>query len=52
MFPGGLSKTPRDLLVLLKNMNVNVKVTQSCPTLCDPVDQQSVEFSRPEYWSS
>ena len=29
----------------------NVKVTQSCPTLCDPWTVQSVEFSRPEYWS-
>ena len=28
-----------------------VKVTQSCPTLCDPVDYQSMEFSRPEYRS-
>ena len=29
-----------------------VKVTQSCPTLCDPMDyMQSLEFSRPEYWS-
>ena len=26
-----------------------MKVTQSCPTLCDPI--QSIEFSRPEYWS-
>ena len=25
---------------------VKVKVAQSCPTLCDPM-----EFSRPEYWS-
>ena len=25
---------------------LEVKVTQSCPTLCDPMD-----FSRPEYWS-
>ena len=25
---------------------MNIKVTQSCPTLCNPV-----EFSRPEYWS-
>ena len=25
-----------------------MKVTQSCPTLCDPMD---MEFSRPEYWS-
>ena len=28
-----------------------VKVAQLCPTLCDPVDIQSMEFSRPEYWS-
>ena len=27
-------------------MKVKMKVTQSCPTLCDPM-----EFSRPEYWS-
>ena len=26
-----------------------VKVAQSCPTLCDPME--SLEFSRPEYWS-
>ena len=25
---------------------MKVKVAQSCPTLCDPMD-----FSRPEYWS-
>ena len=30
-------------------MKVKVKVAQSCPTLCDPI--QSMEFSRPEYWS-
>ena len=28
-----------------------VKVAQSCPTLCDPMTIQSVEYSRPEYWS-
>ena len=34
-----------------------VKVAQSCPTLCNPMDYtvawtiQSMEFSRPEYWS-
>ena len=27
-----------------------VKVTQSCPTLCDPMDY-TLEFSRPEYWN-
>ena len=31
---------------------VKVKVAQSCPVLCDPMDYiQSMEFSRPEYWS-
>ena len=28
-----------------------VKVVQLSPTLCDPRDIQSMEFSRPEYWS-
>ena len=28
------------------------KVAQLCPTLCSPMDyMQSMEFSRPEYWS-
>ena len=32
--------------------HVKVKVTQSCATLCDPMDYiQSMEFFRPEYWS-
>ena len=30
---------------------VCVKVAQLCPALCDPMDTQSMEFSRPEYWS-
>ena len=29
--------------------SMKVKVTQLCPTLCDPYI--SMEFSRPEYWS-
>ena len=28
-----------------------VKVAQLCPTLCNPMDIQSMKFSRPEYWS-
>ena len=28
-----------------------IKVAQSCQTLCDPMAIQSMEFSRPEYWS-
>ena len=35
---------------------IEVKITQSCPTLCDPWTiacqfPLSMEFSRPEYWS-
>ena len=37
-------------------MKVKVLVTQSCPTLCDPMDcspqaPQSMAFSRQEYWT-
>ena len=28
-----------------------MKVAPSCPTLCNPMDSMSMEFSRPEYWS-
>ena len=28
-----------------------VKVAQACPILCNPMDFQSMGFSRPEYWS-
>ena len=35
-------------------LKVKMKVTQLCPTLCDPhglwTPIQSMEFSRPEYW--
>ena len=30
---------------------VKVKLTQLCPTLCDPWTVQPMHFSRPEYWS-
>ena len=30
---------------------VKVKITQSCTTLCSPMDYTYLEFSRPEYWS-
>ena len=36
---------------LFYKQEVKVKVTQSCPTLCDPMDYPVMEFSRPEYWS-
>ena len=35
----------------VKFMKVKVKVTQSRPTLCDPMDYTYMDFSRPEYWS-
>ena len=28
-----------------------MKVARSCPTLCNPMTVQSMEFSRSEYWS-
>ena len=31
-------------------MKEKVLVTQSCPTLCDPMPTR-MEFSRQEYWS-
>ena len=34
--------------VLVRGMNLKVKVTQSCLTLCNSMD---MEFSRSEYWS-
>ena len=30
---------------------MKVKAAQSGPTLCDPRTVQSMEFSRPEFWS-
>ena len=32
-------------------LKVKVQVAQSCPTVCHPMTTQSMEFSRPEYWS-
>ena len=31
--------------------SLKVKVAQSCPTFVTPWTIQSMEFSRPEYWS-
>ena len=42
-------KTSRKLTIPLTK--VKVKVAQLCPALCDPMTIQSLEFSRPEYWS-
>ena len=35
----------------LSSFSEKVKVAQSCPDLCDPMDCMSMEFSRPEYWN-
>ena len=35
----------------IKKIRLRVKVTQSCPTLCDSIDYTVMEFSRPEHWS-
>ena len=39
----------QDSLGMEEGMRLKVKVTQSCPTLCDPWTSQSVEFSSPKY---
>ena len=38
------------IMVILSSLWSEVKVTESCPTLCDPINW-SMEFSRPEHWS-
>ena len=42
---GNVSQT-HQLIIYMK-----VKVAQSCPVLCDPMDCTVHELSRPEYWS-
>ena len=49
--PPPIHPSTRDFQTPLISGKVKVKVAQSCPTLCDPMDIQSLEFSRPEYWS-
>ena len=39
------------LMVLFYHKHTEVKVAQSCLTLCNPMTVQSMEFSRPEYWN-
>ena len=39
------------LLGKLVHSHVKMKVAQSCPTLCGPMDYTVMEFSRQEYWS-
>ena len=38
-------------LILSPSAKVKVKVVQSCPTLCNPMDYTVHGISRPEYWS-
>ena len=38
-------------LLIYFYLHIKVKVTQSCPTLCDPMDYTVHGFSSPEYWS-
>ena len=53
--PGGLQFIGSQIQTQLKHVSthaqgtVKVKVAQSCPTLCNRME--SMEFSRPEYWS-
>ena len=48
--PSKVCSSTRDH-VFHSSMKVKVKVTQSSPTLVTPWTIQSLEFSRPEYWS-
>ena len=50
MVTSGKSKRGRGK-VRVRDYEVQVKVTQSCLTLWTPWDLQSIDFSRPEYWS-
>ena len=54
--PGGLQFIGSQIQTQLKHVStpirkgtVEVKVVQSCPTVCNPME--FMEFSRPEYWS-
>ena len=40
---------PREGRVFRRKSKAKVKATQSCPTLCNPMDYTVQEFSRPEY---
>ena len=41
------NKTSYNLLLGLQK----VKVAQSCPAFCNPMDYIILDFSRPEYWN-
>ena len=50
--PDGDTSKQHYVILPLTFQKVKVKVTQSCPTLCNPVDYTVHGiFSRPEYWS-
>ena len=44
-------KSLSHVITFLYVWKVKVKVAQSCLTICPPWTIQSMEFSRPEYWS-
>ena len=41
----------KNIKYYILKVKIKVEVAQLCPTLCDPWTTQSMEFSRPEYWS-
>ena len=50
--PSDIWKVPECLSLGSSKSRSEVKLAQSCPTLCDPMDYiECMEFSRPEYWS-
>ena len=54
-----INKSPSNQINCKQNWKIlemyKVKVAQSCPAVCDPMDCSqaplSIEFSRQEYWS-
>ena len=45
-----LQVVPLTILLVRWSVLQKVKVAQSCPTLCDPMDYTVMEFFRLEYW--
>ena len=44
---GRLKAGPRDESTLCSTVSVEVKVTRSCPTLCDPINSSLSDYSVP-----
>ena len=49
--PLGMKRGILTRLAGVSGSNVNVKVAQSCPTLCDSMDYTVPGILQPEYWS-